>query len=715
MHFIYSFIHETCIFAARAVLKTRQIHAVKVHVILALVALTLGTSQACANQLRGPYTHSVKHQTHQDIKAIKAKLSYLRRSPELVIEIDEIQDGLKADAPKMLSIELDLFKLDVLSKIGEFEAAAELADDIYSSRPREYYPSEKRYGDTMYQVVESLAKTDNLGIAYEIILKLRASIYNTPDTYLNFILDKSLVEVSIEISDYNHALNLLLKMLNTPEYMEIEEVQKWHPSAINEIAYLYNQLGDGENALIYLEKASKINETQGLTPTKLNKARALNAANRGRAYLLNADYAKAGQMGIAVGAANKTLKQDYLSAVSHRLIGNAAHHQGDYNKALLELEAGITLVDTDNNLSLKRNLYEDYALTLESLGRVETSIMWYKKLFGLENDRQETIVATRAILNDLEFRAFKSHQELMQLQNKLNRNQSINKMMFITILSLLSGAGILTWFLFFMRKSQKNLIKSELKAQTANQAKSSFLANMSHEIRTPMNGVLGMAQLLERTPLSPQQKQYVGIIKGSGATLMALINDILDFSKIEAGKLALNVQPTNLNQTLQDVVSLLKPQSFTKKIELNYEYAADLPEVFLLDKNRIRQIAMNIIGNALKFTSEGHVNVRVSGQVKNTETQIRISVSDTGIGIEADKLEMIFEKFTQAENKIHTSIAGTGLGLAISHKLTAAMQGELSVTSNQGVGSTFTVSIPAKAVLVSASRPKATERASLVA
>ncbi len=701
-----------CRWAARKGFKMLRLHLVMI-----VIASTFGAAQASANTLRGPYDISTQQPMALDIKSIKSELSHLKRSPELVVRIDEINNSLKSDAPKMLSIELNLFKLDVLSKIGEFEAAAELANDIYSSTPREFYPSEKHYGDTMYQVVESLAKTDNLGIAYKIILKLRASIYKNPDAYLNFILDKSLVEVSIEISDYKHALELVLQMLNNPEYMSISDIQKWRPSAINEMAYLYNQLGDGENALIYLNKAAEITETQNLIPSKLKKTRALNLANRGRAYLLTADYVQARRMGIEVGRANKTLREDYLAAVSHRLIGSSEYHQGNYNKALRELEAGIKLVDGVNNLSLRRNLYKDYALTLETLNRPEASIFWYKKMFDLENVRQETIVATRAILNDLEFSAFKSHQELTQLQNKFQRNKTINKMMLVTILSLISVAGFMGYFLFYMRKSQKTLIKSEMKAQAANQAKGHFLANMSHEIRTPLNGVLGMAQLLERTTISSQQKQYLEIIKGSGAILLALISDILDFSKIESGQLVLNLKPTNLNKTLQDVVSVLKQQIYDSNIELSYEYASDLPEIFLLDKSRVRQIIMNLIGNALKFTSEGKVTLSVSGHTQNSETQLIISVSDTGIGIEPDKLEMIFEKFTQADNTFSQSIAGTGLGLAISHKLTEAMQGNLSVTSDMGVGSTFTIHLTVKAVasLSTLQQPKHNSPTSLVA
>lgn len=633
-----------------------------------------------------------------DIDTIKSQLSYLKRSPDLVAKLDEIKDSLNSDAPKMLGIDIDLFKLDVLSKIGEFEAAAELAEELYSSYPREFYPSERRYGDTMYQIVESLAKTDNLGIAYKIINKLHESNHTKPSTYLSFVLDKSLIEVSIEISDYERALKLTLEVINNPKYNSISDIQNWRPTAINEIAYLYNQLGDGERALTYLEEAAKIIETQNWTERKLNKARALNFANRGRAYLLNADYEKSKEMGVKLLIASEVLNEAYLKAVSHRLIGISEYHQGQFNKAREELEAGIKIAESDNQIGLKRNLYKDYAHTLEKLGRNADAIIWYKKLLVLESNRKNSIVSTQGIIKEMELDALKAHQEVVKLQNAAERNKIVGKLMLVTIILLLAGGIILTYHLFYAHKSQNDLLKSEKKAQSANQAKSDFLANMSHEIRTPMNGVFGILQLLERTQLTTQQKQYLDIMAESGKILLALINDILDFSKIEAGKLYLSLKPTNLDDSLKEVVSLLLPKAKDKGIELSYDYSSDLPLSYLLDKNRVRQIVLNLVGNALKFTPSGHVNIRVYGQTINSEAQINICISDTGVGIEPDKLRVIFEKFTQSDNSTKDSIAGAGLGLAIALRLTEAMQGQLSVESTAGVGSAFTIRLPLKIV-----------------
>ena len=400
-------------------------------------------------------------------------------------------------------------------------------------------------------------------------------------------------------------------------------------------------------------------------------------------------------MGLQVKKYNVDLNEPYLWGVSHRLIGSSYLQEGKYEDAIMHLKSGIAVADAIDRLSLKRPLYEDYALALEKTGQHKSAMRWYKTLLSVETQRQETIASTRSDLNDIEFNAFKEHQDTLHLHHELERNQSLNKMMLLVIASLLGGAAIFVYFLSHLRESRRKLILSESKAQVANHAKSDFLANMSHEIRTPMNGVLGMAQVLERTNLTPLQRDYLSIIKQSGTTLLDLINDILDFSKIEADKLTLNYKSCDLDHTIQEIVALLRPNADEKGIALRYRYAPNFPQHFMLDKKRVRQVIMNLVGNAVKFTGQGHVNITVAGQLENGQAQIQVFVSDTGVGIQPDQLATVFEKFTQADSPTHKPQAGTGLGLAISHKLSQAMNGDLTVTSEYGEGSTFTFSLTA--------------------
>jgi two-component system, sensor histidine kinase and response regulator len=227
-------------------------------------------------------------------------------------------------------------------------------------------------------------------------------------------------------------------------------------------------------------------------------------------------------------------------------------------------------------------------------------------------------------------------------------------------------------------------------ADQANRAKSDFLANMSHEIRTPMNAILGMTELLLDTVLTSTQREYIRMVHESGEALLTLINDILDFSKIEAGKLELEIAPFELRESLGDTMKSLALRAHSKGLELAFRIAADVPEWLLGDVNRLRQIIINLVGNAIKFTSEGEVVLDVERQAGTDETvTLQLAVSDTGIGIPAEKRELIFREFEQADASTTRRYGGTGLGLAISSRLVNLMGGNIAVDSEIGRGSKF--------------------------
>ena len=492
-----------------------------------------------------------------------------------------------------------------------------------------------------------------------------------------------------------------LSILNNPNYSSIEIVRDWRPSLHTEIAFLYNRLGDGESALKYLSLGEESLDDRKWNPSDLLKAQALNFGNRGRAYLLTGKYDLVEPVGLEVLEAGKQLQQNYLIALSYRLLGSAAYNLGDYEKARPLLKDGIALSETHGIGTMQKFLYKDYALCLEALGEHKEAVYWLRKHLALEIQAQEQAADARDALNNAEFNAMASHQEIRHLKHEninqrrvAERDKRVRNLLVVTVLSLTMGGGVLACLIVYMRRAQKKLIASEHKAQIANKAKSEFLANMSHEIRTPMNGVLGMAQVLEKTSLSDKQRFYVDVMKRSGENLLFIINDILDFSKLEADKLTLNPEAHNLEQTMHDVVTLLSPRAEEKGLELRIHYDPNLSKNFIFDKERLRQIITNLVGNALKFTKEGYVKLSVTERIKDGSRMIRIRVADTGIGIADDKLAVVFEKFAQAESSTTRTHGGTGLGLSISRRLSEAMNGKLEATSTIGTGSTFTLELP---------------------
>jgi signal transduction histidine kinase/CheY-like chemotaxis protein len=273
------------------------------------------------------------------------------------------------------------------------------------------------------------------------------------------------------------------------------------------------------------------------------------------------------------------------------------------------------------------------------------------------------------------------------------------------LFAIMACAAALTWLLGWVRsRLVRQLVTAKEAAETANAAKSQFLANMSHELRTPLNGMLGMLQILQLGPLPPKQQQYAETALRSGKILLDLIAGVLDFARIEAKQVELRQQPFDLADLLRDVEDLLGAQAQAQKLTLTMQIAPAVPRHLIGDVDRLRQVLLNVVGNAVKFTQVGNVSVMVTpgilppgillpGKPAAAGIPLQFTVRDTGIGIRADKLASIFEPFGQADASKTRRFGGVGLGLTIAREIVESMGGTIGVTSREAVGSDFTFSV----------------------
>jgi signal transduction histidine kinase/ActR/RegA family two-component response regulator len=308
-------------------------------------------------------------------------------------------------------------------------------------------------------------------------------------------------------------------------------------------------------------------------------------------------------------------------------------------------------------------------------------------------DRPATLALVRSMLT----------AEKSLLDSRIRDNQDVRRKTAYLLIFGRVGAGLFVLILLVQlnnditrrKKIQKHLEKAILEAQAARQMQEQFLANMSHEIRTPMNGIKGMTDLLLDTPLSQKQHELAGTIKSAANNLLVIINDILDFSKIKAGKLNIEKIEFGLKDILSNISSIFEHRIKKKGLRLEVKLSPDIPSRLIGDPYRLNQVLINLVGNATKFTEEGHIEIKVDVR-KKTEQEVHLSfsVTDTGIGIAAESLPYIFESFSQAGEGGNHRYGGTGLGLTICKQLLHLQGGDITATSIRGTGSTFTFHLP---------------------
>lgn len=457
--------------------------------------------------------------------------------------------------------------------------------------------------------------------------------------------------------------------------------------AYNNIALIYESKGDFQNALNYYAQSFKI-----CTDLNITFGLALNYSNMGGVYGQMGDYPKAieyyhkgiklqeemqhlwGLMYSHKGLARvHYLMKDYKQAKIH---GEECHRLAIMQKAkgvlveISEILSDIYEATGDYKNALKYHqefkIYSDSIAAEESTLEISKLALKYeydKKVDALQNKQREAIIDQEKELD------FKTRQNT-----------------FLVILLIVILCAVV-----FMFVNRRKLLLARQQADQANKSKSEFLTNMSHEIRTPLNAVIGFSDLLMQTKLQDHQHEYAETLKQSADSLMSIVNDILDFAKIESGKMELDVHSADVRETANQSLSIVRFFSSQKPFPTLLEVDPNVPEYLKFDSVRIRQILINLLNNALKFTNEGSVRlvIKYMGQNEKGESQIRFEVVDTGIGIDAENQNKIFEAFTQEDASTTRKFGGTGLGLTISNKLLNLMGSKLELKSQVGKGSTF--------------------------
>ena len=528
-------------------------------------------------------------------------------------------------------------------------------------------------------------RQDNYDKALEYSLEayLKASQLNDPRTNIRAAFNIGAI-YSDGSKDHQSALRYMQYAYDESEKIKDDT---YTIRAANNIAYLYYVLGDYEAALHTLDELTK---SRG---DKFNPLfQGFSYRTYGDVYLAQGKKKKALEHFLkAYTMLKKANSMSSLVSCNVRL-GKLYLERDEFSRAEKYLKEGIAISLDQEYKDHTVALFKELALLNEKQENWQEAYN-YKKLYAAWSDSLSSQINSKN-MGRMEAK-FDFDQKLQEVNSEIKNNElmaqeQLKKQIYKRNIFVFSS-GFMLCLIVITLISLRRIRKAKAAAEKANNAKSDFISVMSHEIRTPLNGVIGFSELLSSTPLNNEQQQYVGLINQSAHSLIDIINDILDFSKIEAGKMKMELSPANLEVLGSSSIDLIAFQAYQKNVSLNFTITKDTPPMVLADELRLKQVMINLLGNAIKFTEKGEIELKIEKilDLEKNYCMIRFSVRDTGIGISEHNKEKIFDAFSQEDNSTTRKYGGTGLGLTISNRILALMGSKLELISELGSGSTF--------------------------